>query len=149
MTYQRLLILIIFIFTWQSDAFAQVRLGKTEVGTASFYSHRFNGKKTSFGEIHQNHELTAAHRTYPHNTMLEVKNLANNKTVIVRVADRGPYSRNRLVDISKEAAHKLDMVRTGVAKVAVRVVGMEGIVLLGNDESVDPTLGQVISLRSE
>lgn len=149
MNYQRLLILIIFIFTWQSDAFAQVRLGKSEVGMASFYSHRFNGKKTSFGEIHQNHELTAAHRTYPHNTMLEVKNLANKKTVIVRVTDRGPYSRKRLVDISKEAAERLGMTQAGVAKVSVRVVGMEGIVLVGNDESVDPSLGQIISIRSE
>jgi len=147
MTYHRILILFILAFAWQQDLFAQASLGKTETGSASFYSSRFHGRKTSFGEIHKSTELSAAHRTYPHNTMLEITNLANSEKVIVRVNDRGPYSKNRLIDISKEAARVLGILAKGVAQVSVRVVGMEGMVLLDKDEEIDPKSGKIISMR--
>jgi rare lipoprotein A len=149
MTCNRILILILLAFAWQPEAFSQVSLGKTETGRASYYSTRFHGKKTSFGETHKSTELSAAHRTYPHNTMLEVTNLDNDKKVIVRVNDRGPYSRNRLVDISKEAAKQLGIISQGVGNVSVRVVGMEGMVLLDKNEEIDPQSGRIVSLKKD
>lgn len=149
MSYHRILIIILLAFAWQPDAFSQVSLGKTEKGRASYYSTRFHGKKTSFGEVHKSTELSAAHRTYPFNTMLEVTNLDNDKKVIVRVNDRGPYSKHRLVDISKEAAKQLEIVSQGIANVSVRVVGMEGMVLLDQNEEIDPKSGKIISMNKK
>jgi rare lipoprotein A len=149
MSYHRILIIILLAFAWQPDAFSQVALGKTEKGRASYYSTRFHGRKTSFGEIHKSNELSAAHRTYPFNTMLEITNLDNDKKVIVRVNDRGPYSKNRLVDISKEAARQLEIVGQGIGNVSVRVVGMEGMVLLDQHEEIDPKSGKIISMNKK
>ena len=148
MTYNRILILIIFAFAWQTDSFAQVSLGKTETGRASFYSSRFHGRKTTSGELHQSSELSAAHRTYPFNTMLEITNLDNNEKVIVRVNDRGPFVKNRLVDVSKGAANILGIGAKGIANVSIRVIGMEGMVLLEQDEELDPKSGKIVSMRS-
>ncbi len=149
MTYQRILILILLTIAGLPEAFSQVSLGKTETGRASYYSTRFHGKKTSFGEVHKASELSAAHRTYPYNTMLEVTNLDNDKKVIVRVNDRGPYSKNRLVDISKEAAKQLGMLSQGVGNVSIKVVGMEGMVLLDKNEEIDPKSGRIVYLNKE
>ncbi|KAA6430359.1 septal ring lytic transglycosylase RlpA family protein [Dyadobacter flavalbus] len=149
MTYNRILILIILAFAAQPDTFAQVKLGKTETGNASYYATRFNGKKTSFGEVHNSTELLAAHKSYPLNTMLEVTNLDNDEKVIVRVNDRGPFSKNRVVDVSKEAARLLGIIAKGVANVSIRVVGMEGMVLLGSNEDIDPKSGKVITMRTK
>lgn len=147
MTYPRILTMLLMAFIWHSKAIAQATLGKTETGKASYYSSRFHGRKTSFGEIHKSTELTAAHRTLPFNTMLEITNTETKEKVIVRVNDRGPYSKSRLVDISKEAARLLGIIAKGVANVSVRVVGMEGMVLLGKNESIDHATGKIISAR--
>ena len=148
MTYNRILITFLFAFALHPFLYAQVSLGKTETGRASFYSSRFHGKKTSFGEVHKSTELSAAHRSYPPNTMLEVTNLDNQEKVIVRVIDRGPYSHHRLIDLSKEAANLLKMVAKGVANVSVRVVGMEGMVLLDRNEEIDPASGKIVAMRT-
>ena len=149
MTCHRILIMIVMLGCSVGGLKAQVILGKTEKGKASFYSSRFHGRKTSFGEVHKANELSAAHRTLPLNTMLEVTNLDNDKKVIVRVNDRGPYSQNRLVDVSKEAAKLIGMVAQGVANVSVRIVGMEGMVLLSPEEDVDARSGKIISMKSK
>ncbi|MHA4742449.1 septal ring lytic transglycosylase RlpA family protein [Dyadobacter sp. MSC1_007] len=149
MTYRRILILTMLAFAALPEVFAQVKLGKTETGNASYYASRFHGRKTSFGEIHKSTELLAAHRSYPLNTMLEVTNLENDEKVIVRVNDRGPFARNRVIDLSKEAARLLGIIAKGVANVSVRVVGMEGMVLLSPSEEIDPKSGKVISMRSK
>ncbi|CAG5070831.1 Endolytic peptidoglycan transglycosylase RlpA [Dyadobacter sp. CECT 9623] len=150
MTYRRTLILILLAFAAAApETIAQVKLGKTETGNASYYASRFNGKKTSFGEVHKSSQLLAAHRSYPLNTMLEVTNLNNDEKVIVRVNDRGPFAKNRIVDLSKEAARLLGIVTQGVANVSVRVVGMEGMVLLESYEHIDPKSGKVIAMRGK
>ncbi|TLV00936.1 septal ring lytic transglycosylase RlpA family protein [Dyadobacter luticola] len=149
MTYRRILILILLAFASAPSAFAQIKLGKTETGSASYYAARFNGKKTSFGEVHKSTELLAAHKSYPLNTMLEVTNLDNDEKVIVRVNDRGPFSKDRIVDLSKEAARLLGIVAKGVAHVTIRVVGMEGMILLEPNEEIDPKSGKVISMRTK
>lgn len=89
---------------------------------ASFYALGFNGRLTSFGEKFNVHELTAAHRKLPYNTIVKVTNVSNNKYVIVRINDRGPHTKNRILDLSPAAAEKLDMIKKGIAKVTVEVI---------------------------
>ncbi|ODS80167.1 MAG: hypothetical protein ABS46_15035 [Cytophagaceae bacterium SCN 52-12] len=96
------------------------------VGEASYYSARFEGKKTAFGEIFCNKHFTAAHRTFAYNTLLEVINLKNGKSVVVRVNDRGPWTKRRMIDISQAAARKLGLMSAGTGSVKVRVVGEDG-----------------------
>lgn len=91
-------------------------------GTASYYSDKFQGRKTASGERYDRNALTAAHRTLPFNTMVEVENLDNGKCVIVRINDRGPHKKNRIIDLSYEAAKRIDLVEKGMCMVSVRVV---------------------------
>jgi rare lipoprotein A len=94
---------------------------RPDTGAASFYAEQFHGRKTASGETFNMHDRTCAHRWLPFNTRLKVTNLANGKTVVVRVTDRGPFKHSRVIDLSKQAAKDLDMIRTGVARVAVEV----------------------------
>ncbi|MCF6268692.1 MAG: septal ring lytic transglycosylase RlpA family protein [Melioribacteraceae bacterium] len=91
-------------------------------GYASFYADDFNGKQTANGETYNMYELTAAHRTYPFNTMIRVVNLANNKTIIVRINDRGPFVDGRIIDLSLGAAIQLDMNNTGIQEVRLEII---------------------------
>lgn len=89
-------------------------------GNASFYSHKFHGKRTSSGLPYHKDSLTCAHRTLPFGTLLEVKNPRNNKSVVVKVTDRGPFTKSRIIDLSYAAAKELDIIRSGIARVEVR-----------------------------
>ena len=91
-------------------------------GVASYYADDFHGKLTSNGEIFDMDALTAAHRTFPFGTMLRVTNLTNNKTVVVRVNDRGPFVESRIIDLSRAAARELDLIKTGTARVKLEVL---------------------------
>lgn len=88
-------------------------------GKASYYGSRHHGKRTASGERFDQHALTAAHRTLPFGTRVKVTNLNNDRTVVVRINDRGPHVRGRIIDLSREAAERLDMLRAGVAPVRV------------------------------
>lgn len=101
---------------------ADVMRTDRDTGTASYYAEAFHGKKTSSGEKYDMHDLTCAHRWLPYNTQVRVTNLANGRSVVVRVNDRGPWKHTRLIDVSKGAARELDMIRTGTAQVAIEVV---------------------------
>ena len=90
---------------------------RTETGMASFYANKHNGKKTASGERYQSSKLTAAHKTLPFGTMVKVTNLSNGKTVEVRINDRGPFARGRIIDLSRSAAKQIDMINAGVTKV--------------------------------
>jgi rare lipoprotein A len=94
-----------------------------KTGLASWYGDAFHGRLTANGEIYDMTHLTAAHPTMPLPSYARVTNLENGSSVIVRVNDRGPYSHNRLIDLSKRAAEMLDYTRTGTAKVKVEYVG--------------------------
>ncbi|WP_205720100.1 septal ring lytic transglycosylase RlpA family protein [Fodinibius halophilus] len=94
-----------------------------EEGRASWYGPKFHGKLTANGEKYDMHGLTAAHRTLPFNTILKVKNLDNGKSVQVRINDRGPYAKDRIIDLSKKAAKKIDMLGPGTANVKLVLVG--------------------------
>lgn len=97
-------------------------------GIASWYGPDFHAKKTSNGEIYNMFAMTAAHKTLPMNTMVKVDNLDNGKSVIVRINDRGPFVRGRIIDLSNKAAHEIDMVRKGTAQVKVTVLGYNGVI---------------------
>jgi len=99
-----------------------VPLGWTETGVASWYGAQYDGRKTSSGEVFDMRAMTAAHRTLPFNTWLEVTNLTNGKQVEVRVTDRGPFVDGRIIDLSMGAAERIEMVRAGVVKVKLKVI---------------------------
>ncbi|MDY0249097.1 MAG: septal ring lytic transglycosylase RlpA family protein [Pseudomonas sp.] len=90
-------------------------------GQASWYGAQHHGKKTASGERFNQNALTAAHRTLPFGTQVKVTNTLNNKSVTVRINDRGPYSKGRIIDLSRAAALKIDMIKQGVAPVYLQV----------------------------
>jgi len=96
--------------------------GWIEQGEASWYGSKYHGHRTASGERYDMHAMTAAHPTLPFGTVVEVVNLRNGLSVRVRINDRGPFRKGRIIDLSYGAARKLGMVRDGVAPVRVRVV---------------------------
>ncbi len=91
-------------------------------GKASWYGPKFHGKETASGEKFDRNGLTAAHRDLPFGTRVRVTNTHNGRAIIVRINDRGPYSRGRLIDLSEGAARKIGMMRAGTARVLVEVL---------------------------
>lgn len=98
------------------------RIGQTETGIASWYGIPYDGRRAADGEIFDMRKLTAAHRTLPFNTWVEVTNLENKKKVDVRITDRGPFVDGRIIDLSLAAAREIDMVRQGVVRVRIKVI---------------------------
>ena len=96
--------------------------GASQMGVASWYGPGFHGRRTANGEVYNQYALTAAHRTLPHGTWVEVTNLSNDRSVRVRINDRGPYVDDRIIDLSYTAAQRIDLVRTGIAPVRVEVL---------------------------
>ncbi|TWC27940.1 rare lipoprotein A [Pseudomonas sp. SJZ079] len=94
--------------------------GYNAEGKASYYGARHHGKKTASGERFDQHALTAAHRSLPFGSRVLVTNLRNEQSVVVRINDRGPYARSRIIDLSKAAAERLGMLRAGVVPVRVQ-----------------------------
>ena len=95
-------------------------------GKASFYADKFEGKKTASGEIYRHSKPTAAHKTLPFGTRVKVTNKANQKSTIVRINDRGPFVKGRIIDLSKSAAKKLGYLKEGVTDVKIEVVKEAG-----------------------
>ncbi len=96
--------------------------GVIATGMASFYGARFAGRRTANGEIFRPSKMTAAHKTLRFGTRVRVTNLRNNKSVVVRINDRGPYAKRRIIDLSRAAARKIGMVQSGVARVRLQRV---------------------------
>ncbi len=90
-------------------------------GVASYYGAEFHGRRTANGEIYDMNGISAAHRTLPFSTLVEVKNLENGRKLTVRVNDRGPFVQGRIIDLSVGAAKALDIYETGTAMVEIRV----------------------------
>lgn len=91
-------------------------------GSASYYAARFDGRRTASGERFDNDDMTAAHRTLPFGTLVRVTNLANGRSVIVRINDRGPFTRGRMIDVSHAAAEELGLIARGHATVELAVI---------------------------
>jgi rare lipoprotein A len=106
----------------QTPITSKVGVSRAETGIASFYSDALQGKAVTSGEKYDKNALTAAHRKLPLGTMVKVTNLKNNKTVVVKINDRGPHgSSERIIDLSRRAAQELDMIQDGKAHVKVEV----------------------------
>ena len=98
------------------------RIPKVITGVSSFYGSDFHGKLTANGEVFDMYGLTAAHKTLPLNTIVRVTNLANNKSLILRINDRGPFIKGRILDCSYGAAKKLDFLLQGTTKVRIEII---------------------------
>ncbi|GAA3521455.1 hypothetical protein GCM10022393_39810 [Aquimarina addita] len=109
---------------------------QTEIGNAAFYADKFDGRRTASGAIFKQNKLTAAHRTLAFGSKVRVTNLDNNKTVDVIINDRGPFVKDRIIDVSKSAAYKLDFIKEGVAKVKVEVLDISKGVKFKNDTQI-------------
>jgi rare lipoprotein A len=117
-----ILTVIIFLFIGVSQPTFAQKNDKTQIGSASWYGSKYHGRKTSSGERYNKNEMTAAHKTLPFGTKVKVTNPANDKSVVLRINDRGPFVGNRIIDVSEAAARKLEIHSAGVAKVKVEVL---------------------------
>jgi rare lipoprotein A len=110
----------------RSDDASSKNAGKVtpevETGVASYYAHKYHGKQTASGETFDMHALTAAHPTYKFGTRVKVTHLENKHSVTVRINDRGPFVKGRVIDLSLAAAKELQMVESGLAQVKLEIV---------------------------
>jgi peptidoglycan lytic transglycosylase len=102
------------------------RMGNAEEGMASWYGNPYHGRRTSNGEIYDMDQLTAAHLSLPFDTWVRVTNLENGRSVDLRINDRGPFLKNRVIDLSRAGARAIGMIGPGTARVRVEVVGVPG-----------------------
>ncbi|CAF0703217.1 septal ring lytic transglycosylase RlpA family protein [Candidatus Methylacidithermus pantelleriae] len=121
-----LLLLALFVVGCAGPGFSRwgyhVRVGATQRGYASWYGGRFHGKPTADGGRYNQWAHTAAHRHLPFGTVVRVRNLLNGKQAVLRITDRGPFVKGRIIDVSLGAARELGMVHAGVVPVEVRVL---------------------------
>lgn len=131
MKYKAYYILILILFTYFLGVFAQ------KMGTASYYGKHLHGRHTYSGEPFDNSSFTAAHKTLPFGTMVKVTNIKNNKSVVVRINDRGRFKRGRVIDLTYAAAQELDMIRDGVVGVELEVLPQDSCVAAYPTDSLD------------
>ena len=118
-------------------AHAQSEIIKLDA-SISWYGADFHGRPTSSGEIFDMNAMTAAHKTLPFGTMLEVVNLDNGKKAVVRVNDRGPFVDDRELDVSKAAAEQLGIIESGLGRASIRKIGAESAVAAVEQKAVEP-----------
>lgn len=114
--------LIILLFSIEASGQKEF----VQVGKASYYADKFNGRKTASGEIYDHSKKTAAHLTLAFGTKVRVTNLANKKSVVVKINDRGPFVKGRIIDLSKSAAKQLNFLDKGLTEVKVEILNQEG-----------------------
>ena len=119
-------LVLLFVLTGCATGRASRIEGSALSGQASWYGHPHHGRRTSSGEIYDMNKLTAAHRTMPLGTRVLVTNLDNGRTVEVRINDRGPFRKNRMLDLSYAAAQRLGAVGEGVIPVTLKIVTSSG-----------------------
>jgi len=117
-------------------------VGYREQGVASWYGAPFHGKRTSSGEVYDMHEFTAAHKTLPLPSLVKVTNLDTGRSVVVTVNDRGPFVKNRLIDVSFAAAKELDIVKAGTGRVQVEAVPTRAAPASAAGQTTGQTTGQ-------
>ncbi len=104
--------------SWNDNTTIKIKF----VGIASYYHDSLHGKKTANGERYDKNKLTAAHKSLPFGTKLKVSRIDNGKSVNVRINDRGPFIKGRIVDLSKKAAAKIDLLEDGITKVRIEII---------------------------
>lgn len=116
-------LIVVFLIGCGASLGRSSEAGDRETGLAVFYADSLHGKPTASGEPYDKDALTAAHRTLPFGTMVEVTDLSNRRTVIVKINDRGPFGNSRrIIDLSRRAAEELDMISRGVTEVRLEIV---------------------------
>lgn len=116
------LLLIAYPKLFSQEAAQNPSIDSIQKGKASYYASKFNGRKTSSGEIFWNDSLTAAHKFLPFGTIVKVINLKNQKEVIVKINDRLPKTSRRIIDLSQRAASDLGMIRKGIESVSLQIL---------------------------
>jgi rare lipoprotein A len=139
------LLVLVFSVTLQAQ---NIEIGKSFKGNASYYHKSFSGRKTASGERLNNKDFTCAHKSLPFGTMIEVENPSTKKWVVVRVNDRGPFSKSRVIDLSYEAAKTLDMLSKGVMTINAKVVGKNGEIMLFRDGSTEDNFQEIFKRDS-
>ena len=114
-------------------AMVRVKLGYQERGIASWYGNPYHGRATASGEIYDMERLTAAHPRLPFGVTTRVENLQNGKTVDVKITDRGPFVRGRIIDLSRAAARQIDLLGPGITRVRIRVIAAPAKVRAAGD----------------
>lgn len=115
-----LFLLLLFTSTIQTFcASPPANIRETFMGNASYYADRFHGRRMANGQLYHRDSMTCAHLKFPFGTLLKVRNPLNDRTVIVRVTDRGPYSKRFVIDLSRAAARELDIIRSGFMMVEI------------------------------
>ena len=118
---------------------AQYDIGYKETGKAAYYADKLRGRPTASGELYDKNAFTTAHKTLPFGTIIKVTNLSNNKTVTVKVNDRGPFQPGKMLDISRAAAEQIDLIKQGVAEVQLEVLGDDAITLPSTNNTTTST----------
>lgn len=108
-------------------AAAAPTIGTAERGLASWYGHPYHGRPAADGEIYDMETMVAAHRTLPFQTVVRVRNIGNDKTVDVRIIDRGPFVQGRIIDLSHAAAKEIDLIGPGIAQVEITIIGTPAV----------------------
>ncbi len=119
-----ILFLVLFLSAGcaSSRARPEPRVDRSQIGIASYYGREFHGRRTASGQVYDRRELTAAHRTHPFGTRVRVTNLRNGRDVVVTITDRGPFKRDRIIDVSHRAARDLGFLREGTTRVRIDIV---------------------------
>ncbi len=121
------------------------RLGTKEFGQASYYGKKFHGRSTASGEKFNMYAMTAAHKHLPFGSLVRITNKTNGKRVILRINDRGPFKKGRIIDVSYKAAQELDLVRAGVADVEMLVLRLSAIGKMYKEPKLKPTSRPIIT----
>jgi rare lipoprotein A len=147
-TYSKILLFVFWVLLSNFSSLAQkdkIELGKKMSGKASYYHKHFSGRKTASGERLNNQDYTCAHPSLPFGTLLEVSNPVNKKWVVVRVNDRGPFSKGRILDLSFAAAVQIGMIHKGVINVEAKVVGQNGELCILREDALAENLRNIFS----
>ncbi|WP_456391555.1 septal ring lytic transglycosylase RlpA family protein [Nitratifractor sp.] len=136
-----LLALLLLITGCAGSGGTELKPGRRYFGLASHYGPEWDGRRTATGETFHNNELTAAHKSLPFGTKVRVTLLSTQKSVVVRINDRGPFVKGRIIDLSDEAARRIGLDRYGVAEVLVEVLEM------GHDRYISPAKRQAMKKK--
>ena len=129
-------------------AMVRVKLGYQQRGIASWYGNPYHGRATASGEIYDMERLTAAHQRLPFGVTTRVENLQNGRTVDVKINDRGPFVRGRIIDLSRAAARQIDLLGPGITRVRIRVIAAPaGVRASGDPQAEVPTSRFAFLLR--
>ncbi|MEL6357407.1 MAG: septal ring lytic transglycosylase RlpA family protein, partial [Bacteroidota bacterium] len=129
-------------FLCAASALAQT-IGHTSTGLASYYSDEFHGSTTKYGATYNRNEMVAAHKMYPFNSQVRVTNLENNRSVVVRIIDKGPYIQGRIIEVSYRAAEQLRMLNKQTARVMIELIGTPEDPYLADEPAAPTTADRV------